>query len=78
MAVIQTTPYSTVIPDKVYCRVSWVTPGCLVRVNLSSRSVHKTPYTSNDLEEWQAAIEEYEARHGKKESPQYPLGTVAL
>jgi hypothetical protein len=30
------------------------------------------------LDEWQAAIEEYEARHGPKGSPQYPLGTVAL
>jgi hypothetical protein len=32
----------------------------------------------NALDEWQAAIEEYEAKHGRKESPQYPLGTVAL
>ena len=29
------------------------------------------------LDEWQAAVEEYEAKHGKKQ-PQYPLGTVAL
>jgi hypothetical protein len=30
------------------------------------------------LDEWQAAVEEYEARHGSKEPPQYPLGTVAM
>jgi hypothetical protein len=29
-----------------------------------------------DLDEWQAAIEECEAKHGKP--PQYPMGTVAL
>jgi hypothetical protein len=30
------------------------------------------------LDEWQAAIEEYEAKHGKKEPPQCPIGTGAL
>jgi SEC-C motif len=30
------------------------------------------------LDEWQAAIEEYEARHRKEEPPQYPVGTVAM
>jgi len=30
------------------------------------------------LDEWQAAIEEYEAKYSKKEPPQYPIGTVAL
>jgi hypothetical protein len=29
-----------------------------------------------DLDEWQAAIEEYEAKH--KKPPQYPIGTVAM
>jgi len=32
-----------------------------------------------DLAEWDAAIEEYEAKHRKKQKPpQYPIGTVAL
>jgi hypothetical protein len=31
-----------------------------------------------ELDEWQAAIEEYEAKHAKKTPPQYPIGTVAL
>ncbi len=30
------------------------------------------------LDEWQAAVEEYEAKHGKKQPPQCPIGTVAL
>jgi hypothetical protein len=30
------------------------------------------------LDEWQAAVEEYQAKHGKQEPPQYPIGTVAL
>jgi hypothetical protein len=32
----------------------------------------------NALDEWQAAIEEFEAKHRKKEPPQYPFGSVAL
>ena len=32
-----------------------------------------------DLDEWQAAIDEYERKHGRAgEPPQYPIGTVAL
>jgi hypothetical protein len=32
-----------------------------------------------DLDEWQAAIEEYEMKHRKrKKPPQYPIGTVAM
>jgi hypothetical protein len=31
-----------------------------------------------DLDEWQAAIEEYEAKHRKRPSPDDPIGTVAL
>ena len=34
--------------------------------------------SDSDLDEWQAAIEEYEAKQGKKKPPQYPIGTVAL
>jgi hypothetical protein len=30
------------------------------------------------LDEWQAAVEEYEATRGRQEPPQYPIGTVAL
>ena len=30
-----------------------------------------------ELEEWQAAIEEYEAQHGLREAPEFPIGTVA-
>ena len=34
--------------------------------------------SESDLDEWQAAIEEYETKHGKKKPPQYPIGTVAM
>ena len=31
-----------------------------------------------ELDEWNADIEEYEALHGSKEPPEFPIGTVAL
>lgn len=31
-----------------------------------------------ELQEWEDAIEEYEAKHGSPEMPEYPIGTVAL
>ena len=31
-----------------------------------------------DMDEWNAAIEEYEAEHGSQEPPEFPIGTVAL
>lgn len=31
-----------------------------------------------ELEEWEDAIEEYEAKHGSPEMPEYPIGTIAL
>jgi hypothetical protein len=31
-----------------------------------------------ELDEWNAAIEEYEAEHGSEEPPEFPIGTVAL
>ena len=34
--------------------------------------------SDSDLDEWQAAIEEYKEKHGKKKPPQYPIGTVAM
>jgi hypothetical protein len=37
---------------------------------------HLLPESAPD--EWQGAVEEYEARHGTKGPPQYPPGTVAL
>jgi hypothetical protein len=44
---------------------------------ITEENQHLLPETA--LDEWQAAIEEYEAKHRKsKKSPQYPIGTVAL
>jgi hypothetical protein len=43
---------------------------------VTEENQHLLPQSA--LDEWQAAIEEYEARHGRRGSPQYPLGTVAL
>jgi len=34
--------------------------------------------SDRELDEWNAAIEEYEAEHGSTEPPEYPIGTVAL
>jgi len=31
-----------------------------------------------ELDEWNAAIEQYEAEHGSPEPPEFPIGTVAL
>ena len=31
-----------------------------------------------ELDEWEAAIEEYEAEHGSQEPPEFPIGTIAL
>jgi hypothetical protein len=31
-----------------------------------------------ELDEWNAAIEEYQAEHGSQELPEFPIGTVAL
>jgi hypothetical protein len=31
-----------------------------------------------ELDEWEAAIEEYRASHGAQEPPEFPIGTVAL
>ena len=31
-----------------------------------------------ELDEWNVAIEEYEAKHGSPEMPEFPIGTVAL
>src|SRR5919199_318593 len=43
---------------------------------VTERNRHLLPDSA--LEEWQAAVEEYEAKHGKKQPPPYPLGTLAL
>jgi SEC-C motif len=43
---------------------------------VTEQNQHLLPESA--LDEWQAAIEEYEAKHGRKGAPQYPLGTVAL
>jgi hypothetical protein len=44
---------------------------------VTEENQHLLPETA--LNEWQAAIEEYEMRHRKsKKPPQYPIGTVAL
>jgi hypothetical protein len=43
---------------------------------VTEQNQHLLPESA--LEEWQAAVEEYEAMHGKKEPPKYPIGTVAL
>jgi hypothetical protein len=43
---------------------------------VTEQNQHLIP--EKDLAEWDAAIEEYEAKQGKKESPQYPIGTVAM
>jgi SEC-C motif len=44
---------------------------------VTEENQHLLPETA--LDEWQAAIEEYEMRHRKsKKPPQYPIGTVAL
>jgi hypothetical protein len=42
---------------------------------VTEQNQHLLPESA--LDEWQAAIEEYESKHGKKE-PQYPIGTVAF
>jgi len=34
--------------------------------------------TDAELDEWNAAIEEYEAEHGSEEPPEFPIGTIAL
>ena len=34
--------------------------------------------SDKDLAEWNAAIEEYHAKHGQPEAPQFPIGTVAF
>jgi len=34
--------------------------------------------TDAELDEWNAAIEEYEAEHGSTEPPEFPIGTIAL
>jgi hypothetical protein len=43
---------------------------------VTEQNQHLLPQSA--LDEWQAAIEEYEAKHGKKDAPQYPIGTVAM
>ncbi len=34
--------------------------------------------SDRELDEWNAAIEKYEAEHGLQEHPKFPIGTVAL
>jgi hypothetical protein len=34
--------------------------------------------SEKDLAEWNAAIEEYDAKHGGRETPEFPIGTVAF
>jgi hypothetical protein len=44
---------------------------------VSEQNMHLIP--ENDLEEWDAAVREYEAKHGEQNrQPEYPIGTVAL
>lgn len=43
---------------------------------VTEQNQHLLPESA--LDEWQAAVEECEAKHGQKEPPQYPLGTVAM
>jgi len=43
---------------------------------VTEQNQHLLPESA--LDEWQAAIEEYEAKHHQQEPPQYPIGTVAL
>lgn len=43
---------------------------------VSEQNQHLLP--ERDLDEWQAAIEEYEAKHRKAQPTEYPVGTVAL
>jgi hypothetical protein len=43
---------------------------------VTEQNQHVLPQSA--LDEWQAAVEEYEGKHGKKEPLQYPLGTVAM
>lgn len=34
--------------------------------------------SDEDLDEWQSAIDEYDAKHGQTKPPEFPIGTVAL
>ncbi len=34
--------------------------------------------SDTELDEWNAAVEKYEAEHGSQEPPEFPIGTVAL
>jgi hypothetical protein len=44
---------------------------------VSEQNMHLIP--EKDLDEWDAAVREYEAKHGNQNrQPEYPIGTVAL
>ena len=62
-------------------RKSGIDPAIIYAVEQTGRIVSEANQhllSDKQLDEWNAAIEEYEAKHGSEEPPEFPIGTVAL